>query len=290
MKKASQQGGLFFMLVNKKVAIQGLRGSFHHEATGLYFDHSTDLIECETFQDVITSILDGSADVGVMAIENSLAGSIIPNYNLVRKNAVEIAGEVGLRVRMNIIAQPGTSLHDLIEVQSHQMALRQCQGFFSSRPKIKLVESFDTAGSVKNIADKQFKNIGAIASQQAAKEYGMEIIQAGIEDHNLNYTRFLILQKKGGESVSNPDKVSIYFQTSHEAGSLAQTLTIISGLGINLTKLQSHPVPSKNTLYGFFATLQITTLDQLTDLKIIMNRLALSFEVLGVYKKGETHG
>ena len=278
------------MPMQKKVAIQGLRGSFHHEAAALYFDEAPQLVECETFQDVIAETLGGSADVGIMAIENSLAGSIIPNYNLVRTHEVEIAGEVGLRVRMNVIAQPGTRIDDITEIHSHQMAFRQCGGFFADYPDMKIVEAFDTAGSVKKIADEGLANIGAIASQQAAREYGMEIVQAGIEDHDLNYTRFLILQKKGEGEVSDPNKVSIYFQTSHEPGSLAQTLTIISGLGINLSKLQSHPVPSKNTLYGFYATLQIEEIQQLRDLEIIMNRLALTFEILGIYRKGETHG
>ena len=276
--------------MSKKVAIQGLKGSFHHEAAELYFHQAPALIECESFQDVIAQTTDGDADIGIMAIENSLAGSIIPNYNLIRKNAVEIIGEVGLRVRMNMIAKPGTDIGNIKEVHSHQMALRQCAGFFAQYPEIKLVESFDTAGSVKDIASDHRQDIAAIASKQAAKEYGMEIIEAGIEDHDLNYTRFLILQKKGGEAIPDANKVSVYFQTSHDPGSLAQTLTIISGLGINLSKLQSHPVPSKNTLYGFFATLQITELAQLHDLETIMNRLALTFEILGIYKKGETHG
>ena len=278
------------MQMSKKVAIQGLKGSFHHEAAELYFHEVPELIECDTFQDVITETIQGAAEVGIMAIENSLAGSIIPNYNLIRKNPVEIVGEVGLRVRMNIIAQPGAKLTDIKEVHSHQMAIRQCAGFFAQYPEIKLVESFDTAGSVKEIMQHERQDVAAIASHQAAKEYGMEIIKAGIEDHNLNYTRFLILQKKGGKPIPDANKVSVYFQTSHDPGSLAQTLTIISGLGINLSKLQSHPVPSKNTLYGFFATLQIGELAQLKDLETIMNRLALTFEILGIYKKGETHG
>ena len=276
--------------MNKKVAIQGLKGSFHHEAAELYFHDTPELVECETFKEVIDTTLDGTADIGIMAIENSLAGSILPNYNLIRTNNVEIAGEIGLRVRMNIIAQPGTDLADIIEIHSHQMAIRQCGGFFSNYPDIKIVEAFDTAGSVKRIAEENLPNIGAIASQQAAKEYGMEVVKHGIEDHDLNYTRFLILQKQSDEEIANADKVSIYFQTSHEPGSLAQTLTIISGLGINLSKLQSHPVPSKNTLYGFYATLQISELAQLRDLETIMKRLALTFKILGIYKKGETHG
>lgn len=276
--------------MSKKVAIQGLRGSFHHEAAELYFDERPDLVECETFDEVISAITEDHADVGIMAIENSLAGSIIPNYNLIRRHQVEIIGEVGLRVRMNLIGRPGTSIEDLREIHSHQMAIRQCGGFFKAYPSIKLVEAFDTAGSVKMIQEHDLSDIGAIASIQAAREYNMEVLQAGIEDHDLNYTRFLILQKTGGSQILNANKVSVYFQTSHEPGSLAHTLTIISGLGINLSKLQSHPVPSKNTLYGFYATLEISEIDQLHDLERILKRLALTFEILGIFKKGETHG
>ena len=276
--------------MEKKVAIQGLRGSFHHEAAELYFQEKPELIECETFKEVIDSVTDGSANAGIMAIENSLAGSIIPNYNLLRKNKVSIVGEVGLRVRMNVIAIPGTSIDQIKEIHSHQMALRQCATFFANHPQIKMVESFDTAGSVKEIADKKLDGIAAIASQQAAKEYEMEILKAGIEDHDLNYTRFLIIQKPGSEIAEGANKVSVYFQTGHEPGALAKLLTIISGLGINLGKLQSHPVPSKNTLYGFFATLEIDDPDQLQDLKIVMARITSDFEILGIYKKGVTHG
>lgn len=276
--------------MSKKVAIQGLRGSFHHEAAELYFHERPDLVECETFDEVIRAITEESAEVGIMAIENSLAGSIIPNYNLIRRHQVEIIGEVGLRVRMNLIGKPGTSIEDLREIHSHQMAIRQCGSFFKSYPDIKLVEAFDTAGSVKMIREQNLADIGAIASIQAAKEYNMEVLQTGIEDHDLNYTRFLILQKIGASQIPNPNKVSVYFQTSHDPGSLAHTLTIISGLGINLSKLQSHPVPSKNTLYGFYATLEITEIAQLHDLERILKRLALTFEILGVFNKGVTHG
>lgn len=274
----------------KKIAIQGLKGSFHHEAATHFFDELIELVPCETFPEVTDVVVNENADFGLMAIENSLAGSIIPNYNLLRTREVEISGEVGLRVRMNVMALPGTRAEDIDEVHSHQMALRQCGNFFSNYPTIKVVEAFDTAGSAKRIQEEKLINIAAIASQQAAKEYELEIIKPGIEDHDLNYTRFLVIQKKGMKKVDDPNKVSIYFQTSHETGSLASALSIISGLGINLSKLQSHPVPSKNSLYGFFATLEIQEKDQLDDLIRIMQRMALTFELLGSYKKGETYG
>ena len=170
------------------------------------------------------------------------------------------------------------------------MALRQCGGFFNQYPNIRLVENFDTAGSAAEIAEKQLKKVAAIAGNLAASEYDLELLKEGIEDHDLNYTRFLIIQKKGLGSDTTPEKVSVYFQTSHEPGALAKALTIISGLGINLGKLQSHPVPSKNSLYGFYATLELTDADQLNDLKTMMNRVMLEFEILGAYRKGVTHG
>ena len=274
----------------KRVAIQGLKGSFHHEAANCFFGDELDLKACDTFPEVMEATERGEVSHGLMAIENSLAGSIIPNYRLLRDHDVEIVGEVGLRVRLNVMALPGTKENEIDEVHSHQMAIRQCGSFFSDYPSIKIVESFDTAGSAKRIQEEKLVNVAAIASQQAANEYDLEIIKPSIEDHELNYTRFLVLQKKGADEINNPDKVSIYFQTKHDPGSLAQVLSIISGLGINLGKLQSHPVPSKNSLYGFYATLEIKDLEQLEDLKRLMARMTIQFEILGVYKKGETHG
>lgn len=276
--------------MTQKIAIQGLKGSFHHEAAHLYFHDEVGLVECETFPDVIQSVVSGKADHGVMAIENSLAGCILPNYGLLRNEPVEVVGEVGLRVKLNLMALPGIAPSAIEEVHSHQMAIRQCGNFFNDYPTIKVVEAFDTAGSAKNIKENNLQTTAAIASELAAKEYGLDVIKKGIEDHDLNYTKFLVIQNKGLNVPENPDRVSVYFQTKNAPGSLAQTLSIISGLGINIAKLQSHPVPSKNSLYGFYATLEIDDVDQLKDLKSIMHRLTLKFEVLGVYKKGETHG
>lgn len=273
----------------KRVAIQGLKGSFHHQAANHFFGESIDLCENETFQDVVGAVTSSEAEVGLMAIENSLAGCIIPNYALLRSSPIEVCGEVGLRVKMNLMALPGANVSDLTEVHSHQMAIRQCGGFFQKNKRMKVVEAFDTAGSAKNINDNQLKNTAAIASDLAAMEYNLEILEEGIEDHSLNYTRFLVVCAQGKSQVEEPNKVSVYFQTKNEAGALANTLTIISGLGINLSKLQSHPVPSKNSLYGFYTTLEIEDRTQLEDLNKIMHRMTIQFEILGVYRKGETH-
>lgn len=274
----------------EKVAIQGLKGSFHHEASNHFFGGTQQVVPCETFREVVESVTQGRSSKGMMAIENSLAGCIIPNYQLLRKNEVEVVGEVGMRVHLNLLALKGSSLETIREVRSHQMALRQCGGFFNQFPHIRMVESFDTAGSVAEIASQQLEHVAAVAGSLAAKEYGLDIIREGIEDHNLNYTRFLIIQQKGKEQLKNANKVSIYFQTSHEPGALANALTVISGLGINLGKLQSHPVPSKNSLYGFYATLNLTDAEQLNDLQTMMKRMTLEFQILGAYRKGVTYG
>ena len=274
-----------------KVAIQGIRGSFHHEATNHVFGRDMDLQECMTFQEVIAQTQEGTTDYGVMAIENSLAGCIIPNYNLLRQSGLEVCGEVGLRVKLNLLALNGEQIDDLEEVHSHQMALRQCGTFLNSLIDKRVVEAYDTAGSAKHILDNNLKRVAAIAGNLAASEYGLNVLAAGIEDHKLNYTRFLVLKTKDKAPISDQlNKLSIYFQTQHSPGSLAQLLSVISGLGINLSKLQSHPVPSKNSLYGFFATLDIDDLKQIEHLKILLESMTIDYQILGVYKKGETHG
>lgn len=274
-----------------KVSIQGIKGSFHHEATRHMFGEDIELDECVTFQQVIDQTGNGHSTYGVMAIENSLAGCIIPNYNLLRQSGLEVCGEVGLRVRLNLLALDEQTLEDLEEVHSHQMALRQCATFLNTIRDRRIIEAFDTAGSAKHILENNLKGVAAIAGNLAASEYGLNVIAEGIEDHKLNYTRFLVLKRQEMDPISNNlNKTSIYFQTSHTPGSLAQLLTVISGLGINLSKLQSHPVPSKNSLYGFFATLDLESPDQLDHLKILLESMTINYQVLGVYEKGETHG
>lgn len=274
-----------------KIAIQGIRGSFHHEAAGHVFGQNIALSECNTFDEVIQKTSHGSSDYGIMAIENSLAGCIIPNYSLLRHSQLDVCGEVGIRVKLNLLALEGEQMDSLSEVHSHQMALRQCGSFLSTINQARIVEAFDTAGSAKHVLDNQLKGVAAIAGNLAAQEYDLQVLAAGIEDHKLNYTRFLVLKKKNQAPISDAqNKISIYFETKHSPGSLAQLLSVISGLGINLSKLQSHPVPSKNSEYGFFATLDLENTDQVGHLLILLDAMTINYQVLGVYKKGETHG
>lgn len=280
------------MLMDKrKVSIQGMKGSFHNEAALKVLGSDIDLVECHTFEDVIQAVKTDKADYGTMAIENSLAGCIIPNYNLLRKSGLEVCGEVGIKVTLNLMALKGSFLEDIKEVHSHQMALRQCVTFLDKHQNIKRIEAFDTAGSAQMIKEQNLKGVAAIAGNLAAEEYGLEVIESGIEDHLLNFTRFLILKKAESPQLSKEvNKLSVYFETKHTAGALAHFLTVVSGLGINLSKLQSFPIPSKNTHYGFYATFDIDKSDQIEQLKIMLNALTLTFDLLGAYKKGETHG
>lgn len=275
----------------RKVSIQGMKGSFHNEAALKVLGEDIELVECHTFEETIQAVNNGKADYAVMAIENSLAGCIIPNYNLLRKSGLEICGEVGIKVTLNLLALKGTSLAEVNEVHSHQMALRQCVTFLDQHEAIKRIEAFDTAGSAQMIKEQNLKGVAAIAGNLAAMEYGLEIIAAGIEDHLLNFTRFLILKKTDSPSLSEEvNKLSVYFETQHTAGSLAQFLSVVSALGINLSKLQSFPIPSKNTHYGFYATFDIDRKEQIEQLRIMMNSLTPEHKILGTYKKGQTHG
>ena len=275
----------------RKVSIQGMKGSFHNEAALKVLGEDIELVECHTFEEVLDAVNTETAHYGVMAIENSLAGCIIPNYNLLRKSGLKVCGEVGIKVTLNLMALPNTPLEEIKEVHSHQMALRQCVTFLDNHSSIKRIEAFDTAGSAQMIKEKNMKGVAAIAGNLAAEEYGLEIIVPGIEDHLLNFTRFLILKKPDSPALSDTvNKLSVYFETKHTPGALAHFLTVVSGLGINLSKLQSFPIPSKNTHYGFYATFDISSPEQVEQLDIMLNALTLKFNILGAYKKGETHG
>jgi prephenate dehydratase len=279
------------LMKKRKVSIQGMKGSFHNEAALKVLGKDIELVECHTFEETIQAVKNDEADYGVMAIENSLAGCIIPNYNLLRKSGLEVCGEVGIKVTLNLMALEGTSLEEITEVHSHQMALRQCVTFLNQHEEIRRVEAFDTAGSAQVIKEQKLKGIAAIAGNLAAAEYGLEVIAAGIEDHLLNFTRFLILKKPTSPALSNEvNKLSVYFETKHTPGALAQFLSVVSALEINLGKLQSFPVPSKNTHYGFYATFDIAGKEQIEQLKIMMNSLTPEYKILGAYKKGKTHG
>lgn len=271
------------------IAIQGLAGSFHHEAAIHLYGENLNICECETFDQVAEQVKKGTVDFGIMAIENSLAGSIIPNYKLLRHSGLEICGEVGIKVHLNLLGLPGTTIEDIREIHSHPMALRQCNTYLKQHQQLQIVEAFDTAGSAKLILENGASNLAAIAGKLAAKTYKMEVLAEGIEDHNMNFTRFLAIRIPNGQhDLDRINKVSVYFETAHEPGSLAKFLTAVSDLNINLSKLQSYPIPSKNTHYGFYATLDIEPRQKL-DLEKMLEHGTIYHHILGAYERGETH-
>ena len=236
-----------------KVAIQGKKGSFHHIVAQRYFGNQLSLVTCETFDTSVKELLRNSADLAVMAIENSIAGSIIPNYALIDRNDLKIVGEYGLSINHNLMVLPGQIIDDIKEVHSHPMALLQCKNFFQKYPSIVLVESEDTAEEAFRISKDQIKGIGAIASQEASDIYHLDILAHSIQSIKNNITRFVIIQKKGSlVSEDKINKASLKFTLDHQRGSLAAVLNVMSDCQLNLTKIQSLPVIETPGKYAFF--------------------------------------
>ena len=245
------------------VSIQGFEGSFHQVAAEQFYGKQTKVICCATFKEVIKIAGDKKqSDGGVMAIENSIAGSILPNYNLLLKSNLKIVGEVYLQIKQNLLVNPGVKLEDIREVHSHPMAIQQCFGFLD-KYNWKLVETEDTALSAKHIHQHKNKHAAAIASRLAAELYELNVIAPNIHTLKNNYTRFLVLQRQDGiNEISDADKASINFFTDHSKGSLARVLTKIADEGINLSKLQSMPIPGSDFKYSFHADMEFENMEQ----------------------------
>ena len=281
--------GIFvFIIMRKKISIQGFEGCFHQIAAQQYYGKDTAVICCSTFKEVIKNTATGKqTDGGIMAIENSIAGSILPNYNLILKSNVKIVGEVYLHIRQHLMVNPGVKLEDIKEVHSHYMAIQQCFGFLD-KYNWKLVETEDTALSAKHIHQYKNKHAAAIAGKLAADIYNLEIIAPNIHTLKNNYTRFLILQHKDAvANINDADKASVNFITQNEKGSLAKVLTIIAGEGINLSKLQSMPIPGSNFKYSFHADMEFDTTNQFNNLINKLQMVTEQLTVLGIYKNGK---
>jgi len=274
----------------KKIAIQGGYGAFHEIAAHHYFENEDiEILPRNTFRDMVFTLKDRQCDFGIMAIENSLAGSIIPNYNLIINSSMHVNGEIYLRIKQNLVAMPGVKLEDLKEVYSHPMAILQCQDFFDAQPHIKLVESMDTALSAGDIAESGDKETGAIASRMAAEKYGLEIIARSIETNKMNYTRFLILAENGIViPTEEVNKASIFFTVAHKFGSLSKILSILSYYEINLAKIQSMPIVGKDWEYMFFVDVEINDYDMYKKSLEAIDPFTPSLGILGEYKKGKS--
>ena len=293
--QGSQRWGLFLLKsirthknsMRKKVAIQGVRGAFHQEAARDFFGTDIEIVECITFTELIESIECGNASFGIMAVENSLVGGILPNYALIRESTLTVIGEVYLRIVQNLMALPNQTIDSIVEVQSHPMALAQCDDFLLQRRNLRVVASDDTALSAKLISENNLTGVAAIASVEAANEYGLEIIAPSIESNKANYTRFMVLSPtQNNETQIKSNKASIAFALPHKSGSLQNALQSFSRYGINLTMLHSLPQVGQCWEYYFHADVVFRHIDDFNlALKSLKNHTNY-LRVIGVYCAG----
>ena len=271
--------------MKKRIAIQGIKGSNHHQVAREYFSDAIDLVECLSFHGLVDQLLEGKADKGVMAIENSIAGSIIPNYALVYENNLHIIGEHYLNIHHNLMALKGQTLADIKEVRSHPMALLQCREYLKTQAHIKMVEDVDTAETAKRIQDQQLKGVAAIAPLVAADLYQLEIIAPEIQTIKNNATRFIIVKTINKELPKEEiNKASIRFITDHKRGSLATVLNVMSDCNLNLTKIQSLPIIETPWKYAFFVDVTFDNFEYFEKAKSLLHIMSEDFKVLGEYK------
>ena len=272
----------------KKVAIQGVVGSFHEAAAQNFFkDKDIEIVECRTFRKLCQMVDNDEVDYAVMAIENAIAGSLLENYALMRDYHLKVIGETYLHIQMNLMALPGVKKGDITEIHSHPIALKQTAEFiYSTFGEIATDDSFDTAGSAKNIAKNQLKNVASIGNERTAEIYGLNILYKGIETNKRNYTRFLILSKRGKVNA-DANKASICFEVGHFHGSLAKVLDIFAEAKINLTKIQSVPIIGKPEEYSFHVDIEWedTANYEKAIHKVLKN--VSSITILGEYERGD---
>jgi prephenate dehydratase len=274
--------------MNKKVTIQGYEGSFHQVAAMHFFGKNVEVITCDTFREVVKIGADIKlSDGAVMAIENSIAGSILPNYNLLQKSNLQVIGEVYLSISQNLLTYPGVKLEDIKEVHSHPMAILQCLDYLE-KYNWKLVESEDTALSAKLVHQHKNKHVAAIASKLAAQLYDLNVVSPDIHTLKNNITRFLVMAPMAAKiKVADANKGSIYFQTDHSRGILSKVLAKIAQGKVNLSKLQSMPIPGSTFKYGFYADLEFENNKQMEKVLEEIKSLTNSLKIFGMYKKGK---
>tara|TARA_R110002033_G_scaffold24429_3_gene57180 strand:- start:1781 stop:2608 length:828 start_codon:yes stop_codon:yes gene_type:complete len=271
--------------VSLKIAIQGIKGSNHHQVAKDCFGDDIELVECLSFDALVDKLLSKEADQGVMAIENSIAGSIIPNYALVNNNDLHIIGEYYLNIHHNLMVLKGQKIEDITEVSSHPMALLQCKEYFRQYPHVRLVEDVDTAETAKRIQEQNLKHVAAIAPNVAAELYGLDIVANDIQTIQNNATRFIIVKTKNNVlPEAEITKASLRFITDHKRGSLAAVLNVMSDCRLNLTKIQSLPVIETPWKYAFFVDVTFTEYKDFVKAKSLLDIMAEDFKVLGEYK------
>ncbi len=277
----------YFFYNNMRVAIQGVKGSFHHIVADDFFTDEYELIECMTFSEMPKLLVDGKVDALVMAIENSIAASILPNYALIDKYQLNIIGEYHLGIHQNLMCLKGQKIEDITEVHSHPMALLQCATFFENYPHIKLIEDKDTAEAARRIEEKQLMRVAAIASTKAADIYNLEIIAPKIQTIKNNATRFFILDRNEEVRFEEGNKASIRFTASHKAGSLGFILTTFGNNNVSLSKIQSMPIAETPWRYAFFADLIFDKYEDYEKSLDEISSMVESIKILGEYKKSK---
>ncbi|WP_298418543.1 prephenate dehydratase [uncultured Kordia sp.] len=271
--------------MNNIIAIQGVQGSNHHKVAEAYFGNDVPLDECLSFDALVNSLLEEKSAYAIMALENTIAGSIIPNYALIDANNIHINGEFYLNIHHHLMALSNQTIEDITEVCSHPMALLQCKEFFKQYPHIKLVEDVDTAAVAQKIQEKQLKGVAAIATKTAAELFELNILSAEIQTIKTNVTRFVILQKeKPTNGIDQIDKASIRFELDHKRGSLATVLNVMSDCKLNLTKIQSLPIIETPWKYAFFVDVTFESYENYTKAISILEIMTTSLKVLGTYK------
>lgn len=266
----------------KRIAIQGVSGCFHEEAAERYFGEITP-VECLTFEDMFVAMERGDADGAIIAIENSISGGLLQNFELLRRYSYTIKGEQYLRIKQNLVALPGQKIADIKEVRSHYMAINQTRQFFALQSHIRLSESEDTAASAAEIAREGLLGVGGIASALAARKYGLEILAAGIETDKHNYTRFLILDPSIEIKSGRIDKASLCFTLDHRSGKLAQVLSVLSYYDMNLTRIQSLPIVGKEWQYFFYVDLRFEDYEHYCQAIAATRPLLGELKILGEY-------
>jgi len=277
-----------------RVAIQGIAGCFHDAAMRRYFINSQRPVvpvEYESFEQVVHAVTEGQAEYGAMAIENTIAGPLLPNNELLRTNAVHIVGEHKMRISHALLALPGDRLEDINEVRSHPMAIMQCDRFLKAHPQWRVTEVFDTAGAARDLFEdySDDRHLAAISPISAALNYGLKVLADGIETNKHNYTRFLIVAPGAeAEAAADADKASIVFSLPHTEGSLSKVLTVLALYDMNMTRIQSMPVIGREWEYRFYIDLTFKDIQRCRQALDAARPLMSDLKVLGLYKDAPT--
>lgn len=271
----------------KKIAIQGIAGSFHEDAARRYFEDEIQVVECKSFTSVCNLIDNDEVNIAVMAIENSIAGSLLQNYALIRDYHLKVIGEIYIHIQMNLMANPGVTKADIKTIYSHPIAIKQCAEYLEKNfPSVHMIENQDTAASGKLVSDEKLMDAAAIGNHRTAELYGLEILDTGLETNSKNYTRFLILSKHARPNeLSN--KASLCFEVGHYYGALANVLNTFAENQINLTKIQSVPIIGKPNEYTFHVDVEWDSIVNYEKALHAILKNVSSLSVLGEYVRGE---